>query len=60
MRLRRYSKLWAHLAGAVVVTGMLAASKYYELEIPGFEAVALTVIVQALSAWGVYSATNKE
>lgn len=50
----RYSKAFVALFGI----GALIGLRYYEVEIPGLDAIVRDVIVGALVSWGVYQVPN--
>lgn len=52
--LARYRKLIACLLGV----GALVAMQYFDISIPGYDAVVLTLIIGAAQAFGVYQARN--
>lgn len=52
--MRRYRKLIACLLGVAVLVGM----QYFDISIPGYDAVVLTLIIGAAQAFGVYRVSN--
>lgn len=50
----RYSKAIAAVLGVSALIGL----RYFEVNIPGIDAVVLDVIVGALTSFGVYQARN--
>lgn len=53
--MNRYRKLIAALIGF----GVLVAIKYYDIRIPGVEALWLDMVVSAAGAFGVYQVRNE-
>lgn len=50
----RYSKFFAAAGGI----GLLIAVRYFEIEIPGLDAIVRDLIVGALVSWSVYQIPN--
>ena len=54
--MRKYRKLIACLLGVAA----LVAMQYFDVSIPGLDAVVLTLIIGAAQAFGVYQARNDQ
>ena len=53
--MKRYRKFLVAAGGI----GLLIGLRYYEIEIPGLDAIVLDLIVGTLVSWGVYQVKNE-
>jgi hypothetical protein len=51
---KRYRKFFVASGGVALLIGL----RYFEVEIPGFDAVVRDLIVGTLVSWGVYQVPN--